>query len=223
MATDDEMFKDKIEAAQRIVEAVDELNTDEEEDIIPQKQKKKGKVAPFKRGRNKTSTVEIISGDASVYAPPGRRYGKSYEMIVTPEMCGRIRIWLQKGATFQSIAERMGIHPRTLDSWRAKYPEFGMLFENGEEERNIQVENALFKCCMGGVTTERRIHPDGTETQIIKEIPPNANACFKWLSQRSRKWRQVVNVNVINDEFEGNPLEGMTDKELRKLISTFDD
>lgn len=219
----DEMFRDRIEAAERITEAARMLESDDKGDLIPERKRKKGVVQPFKRGRNKSPVVEIINGDASVYSPPGRRYGKSYEMIVTPEMCGRIRIWLQKGATFQSIAENMGIHPRTLDSWRAKYPEFGMLFEDAEEERNIQVENAFFKCCMGGVTTERRIHPDGTETQIIKEIPPNANACLKWLTQRSKKWKQTLNLNLMNEEMQGNLLEGMTDTELRKLISQFEE
>lgn len=143
-----------------------------------------------------------------------------YEYFMTDELLAQVKEWLDKGLNDMQIAENLRISRATLCRWKRVKPEFKELFEKGHETQNLHVENAFYKSCIGYTIKETKILANGDTIETIKEVGPNGTSCWKWLTQRSPRWRQIMNVRVVNDSTgEDNPLSGLSDKELKKLIS----
>lgn len=103
--------------------------------------------------------------------------------------------------TFSDIAEKIGIHRKTLNEWRKRSPEIDRALSRGREVIDYKVENALLKRALGYTTKEIKIKfkpdPDGggnmiqSIEEIEKEVLPDVTAIFGWLNNRlPNKWKR---------------------------------
>lgn len=107
--------------------------------------------------------------------------------------------WARAGLTDEQIARNMGISPVTLYDYKNKYPKISNALKKGKEVVDYAVENALLKQAIGG----------------------NVTAQIFWLKNRMRdKWSDVKNIEHSGEI--KNPMEKMTDEELRQLAKLVD-
>lgn len=102
--------------------------------------------------------------------------------------------------TFSDIADKIGIHRKTLNEWRKRSPEIDRALSRGREVIDYKVENALLKRALGYTTKEIKIKfkpdPDGGNMiqsieEIEKEVLPDVTAIFGWLNNRlPDKWKR---------------------------------
>ena len=102
--------------------------------------------------------------------------------------------------TLSDIANKMGITIQTLKKWRDKYPDIEEAIQEGKEEVDYKVENALLKVALGYTTTDVKTiisPPDKNGNRAIKvektekEIPPNPTAIMCWLNNRKPdQWKR---------------------------------
>ena len=65
-----------------------------------------------------------------------------------------LRGWKMQGLTDEQIArDKIGIAPRTLEKWKAKYGQISRALKIGKERANFAVENKLFQKALEGNVT----------------------------------------------------------------------
>ena len=75
----------------------------------------------------------------------------------------------QEGKTEVEIAERLGVSPTTITTWKQTYPEFLAAMKSNKEEADSVVEHSLYR----------------------KAVQGDVVACRYWLSNRQpSKWRE---------------------------------
>lgn len=154
--------------------------------------------------------------------------------------------------TFSDIADKIGIHRKTLREWRKKSPEIDRALSKGREVVDYKVENALLKRALGYKMQEIKIRMkpsadgNGNMVQMIekveKEVPPDVTAIFGWLNnRRPDKWKKNrdnfieldeedsnITINVFKggkkeNEYSSKELRENSDEEWEKVIEEFDD
>lgn len=117
--------------------------------------------------------------------------------------------------TKTEIAERIGIHPSTLNWWENHYKPIKNALKAGAEIVDYRVENALLKSALGYTTTEIEVTvgkqvKNGqtfmiTKKTTTKEIAPNVTAALAWLNnRRPDKWRRNRDKSIELDEDDGS-------------------
>ena len=117
-----------------------------------------------------------------------------FEEWLTPDGLLLIEGWAREGLTDEQIAQKMGIAPKTLYSWIARFEQIGKALKKGKAPVDFEVENALLKRALGydwdEVTTE--VYDDGKKhvKKITRHVPPDVGAIAFWLKNRKpKKWR----------------------------------
>lgn len=142
-----------------------------------------------------------------------------YEAVLgSAEKKSELKSWIRGGLSDVEIARKLGVTPVTLCRWKGKYPELKLLYDELTIDHVLEVEAALLRICLGTVVKEESIAPNGDKWVKTKEIPPNAQACIQWLKAKSPAWQRALSVTIVPATEGENPLAGMTDKELEKLI-----
>jgi hypothetical protein len=100
------------------------------------------------------------------------------------------------GATDEEIAAAIGCHPRSVQNWKKKYPEFAEACLESKRRKNDIVESSLYRRARGYTWTEKRVitNPDGSKRKesIEREVPPDTTACIFWLKNRAPdNWKDV--------------------------------
>lgn len=109
----------------------------------------------------------------------------------------KVEGWARDGDTDQTIAEKIGIAPKTLIEWKKKYPEFASVLRKSKMAVDIQVENALLKRALGYEVTEYFIDSDGKKKAVKKQVAPDVTAMIFWLKNRKpQEWRDKRDVSV---------------------------
>ena len=127
----------------------------------------------------------------------------------TPSKLELIKCWA-RDFTLSDVAVKMGITIQTLKAWRDRYPEIGEAIEEGKEEVDYKVENALLKVALGYTTTDVKTiisPPDKNGNRAIrvekteKEVPPNPTAIMCWLNNRKpEQWKRNRDMLQTKDE-----------------------
>lgn len=156
-----------------------------------------------------------------------------FEYWLTEDGLMLIEAMARDGLSDEQIAKRCGVTATTLYEWKKRFPEISEALRRGKEIVDIEVENALYKKCIGynvPVTKHfklKEIQYDESTGKKISEveelveveetmhIPADTTAQKFWLAnRRPDKWRekQQVDVNAdvdtdINVTFEGHLTE----------------
>ena len=136
-----------------------------------------------------------------------------------------MRCWARDGLGYEEIAKKVGVTSWNLWAWREKYPEIQQALDVTREQVDYEVENALFRRCIGGKTREvktitgyakrdgsRPVRTEETESEFL----PDVTACLAWLNnRRPDRWKrnrdnlasaeeeaknQKVTINIIADK-----------------------
>lgn len=122
-----------------------------------------------------------------------------------------LEAWARDGLTYVDIADKIGVSPSTINTWRKKYPEIEEALRKGREIVDYKVENALLKCALGYTTKEIKVTlgkqvKNGQVFQItkettLKEVSPNVTAIAMWLNnRRPDKWKRNRDKTIELDE-----------------------
>ena len=101
-----------------------------------------------------------------------------YQRWQQPENLRRLTNWASQGLEDKEMASNMGVHRATFYDWLNKYPDISDAVKEGREMRNIEVENALFRCAVGKIEEV---------TEIIEEKKELRDGKLVTVSQHVRK------------------------------------
>ena len=114
---------------------------------------------------------------------------------LTEERLSELKSLADGGETMKAIATHIGISVRTLERWRAKYPEIDKALIGRNISDGERVEKALLRRAVGYTQTEitRQKGKDG-KLEIVKtvekQVMPSTTAQIFWLkNRRPDKWR----------------------------------
>ena len=128
-----------------------------------------------------------------------------------------IEMWCREGFLEKEIARKLGISISTFEDYKIKHPEFLNALKRGKEIVDYEVEDSLYKKCVGCYVKEDRafkckeVYYDNEgrrcEREVVKTvevdtfIPPDTTAIAIWLNNRkSDKWRRNANKERLDRE-----------------------
>ena len=76
-----------------------------------------------------------------------------YQEWLEPEKLLLLQGWKRDGLTDEQIAQKIGVAPRTLETWKKNYIQIKQCLKVGKEQANFIIENELFKKAKGGNVT----------------------------------------------------------------------
>lgn len=133
-----------------------------------------------------------------------------YQEWLTPDGLLLLEGWARDGLTDEQIARNIGIAPKTLYQWIARFGQIGNAIKKGKAPVDIEVENALLKRALGydyeEVVTE--MYGDGKKhvRKVKKHVPPDVGAIAFWLKNRRP------------DKFRDKPVEAPKDDAVKVII-----
>lgn len=134
----------------------------------------------------------------------------SYEVRVKPKL-NLVIGWRRRGLTNEQISDNLGISLQSFDNYVKRYEEFADAVEEGAEECEIHVENALVKRALGysykEVTRERKqvLNPETGEMEyklvvtksVTKHVVPDVSAQQYYLEHRApKRWEKVPSAYI---------------------------
>ena len=141
-----------------------------------------------------------------------------YETHVAPRL-EEIKDWVRNGATDEQVAQRLGINPDTLYTYKKKFSEFSEILKESKDVVDSQVESALLKRALGYSYDEvtQEIDENGKKKikKISKKVAPDVLAQIFWLkNRRPKEWREkpventddlseTINVNLKIEDLSG--------------------
>lgn len=125
----------------------------------------------------------------------------------------------REGLIDKDIAYNLGVSESTFCGYKKKYHELMQALMEGKEVADARVENALYKRAVG-YTYDEITYENGVETRrVTKQVAPDTTAGIFWLkNRRPDRWRDVKQIDHDGKVEITNPLNSLTDDELRKLI-----
>ena len=141
-----------------------------------------------------------------VYKP--RKDG--YEMKVEPKLA-LVTGWFRRELTIEEVCEKLDITPQAFRNYYKRYEAFANAVDEGREETEIYIENALVKRAKGyywkEVTRERK-QVENPETgkiewklvvtkSVTKHVPPDVGAQQYYLEHRApKRWEKVPSTYI---------------------------
>lgn len=134
----------------------------------------------------------------------------SYEVRVQPKLA-LVKGWRRRGLSHQEIADNLGISLQSFDNYVKRYEEFADAVDEGAEECEVHVENAMVKRALGyyykEVTRERKqvLNPETGEMEyklvvtksVAKHMPPDVSAQQYYLEHRApKRWEKVPSAYI---------------------------
>ena len=125
-------------------------------------------------------------------------------------------MWCRDGLLEKDIAKKLNIAVSTLEEYKKKYPELREALKSGKELVDYNVENSLYKKCVGTYAQEDRafkckeIYWDEEGRKCEREtvqtvkvdifIPPDTTAIAIWLNNRKpNSWRRNANKEKLDE------------------------
>lgn len=125
---------------------------------------------------------------------------------LTEEKLSELKSLADGGETMKAIATHIGISVRTLEKWRAKYPEIASVIGYRALSDGERVEKALLRRAVGYTQTEitRQKGKDG-KLEIVKtvekQVMPSTTAQIFWLKNKcGYEWDSTMRDENEEDE-----------------------
>jgi len=123
------------------------------------------------------------------------------------------------GATDVQLADFFGVNPDTIYEWKKVHEEFSESLKEGKQIADGEVAKSLYHRAKG--YSHKAVHISNyqgeiTQTDIIKEYPPDTTACIFWLKNRqSEMWRDKREYAVNEDN---RDIEDFNIDELQQML-----
>lgn len=155
---------------------------------------------------------------AGIYEKRGGGMAKpKYEKWLEPENLTLLEGWARDGLTDEQIAKNMGIATSTLYEYKKKVKGISEALKKNKEIADYEVENALYKKCIGYWVKEdrafkckevfyddegRRCEKEELKTvQVDVYVQPDTTAQLAWLNNRRRdRWRRNAGKEVLDEK-----------------------
>jgi len=128
-----------------------------------------------------------------------------------------VESWCKDGLLEKDIAKKLGISVSTLEVYKKKYPELQETLKKGKEVVDYEVQNSLYKKCVGYYAKEGRAFKckekyydeegrkcERETVQVVDVdifIPPDTMAMAIWLNNRmSDRWRRNAGKEKLEKE-----------------------
>lgn len=128
-----------------------------------------------------------------------------------------VEMWCREGLCEKDIAKKLRVGISTFEEYKRKYPELQRALKKGKEIVDYEVENSLYKKCIGHYVKEgkafkcKEIYYDEEgrrcEREVVKVvevdvfIPPDTMAIAIWLNnRRPDKWRRNANKEKLDEK-----------------------
>ena len=125
---------------------------------------------------------------------------------LTEERLSELKSLADGGETMKAIATHIGISVRTLEKWRANYPEIASVIGYRALSDGDRVEKALLRRAVGYTQTEitRQKGKDG-KLEIVKtvekQVMPSTTAQIFWLKNKcGYEWDSALREDNEEDE-----------------------
>ncbi|KHQ51116.1 hypothetical protein [Mameliella alba] len=131
------------------------------------------------------------------------------------------------GKTNEEIAEVFGVSVKVLYDWQAQYIAFRDALHRGRTIADGEAAESAHIAVCGGIIREQRTYRDAEgnilkTVEVVKEVPPDANAALKWLERRQRgMWSGEDGQPVRGEHDEPVNLADMPDDELRERLEMY--
>lgn len=145
------------------------------------------------------------------------KYSKKY--------CEKARKLAEKGCTDKEIADILDVTEQTINNWKKSHKEFFESLKEGKSLPDKNVEQALYKRCIGYKCKEDKLFFDSETKQIIskriiKHYPPDTTACIYWTKNRMpERWRDVRQTQLTGENGGPVKVQQMTDEQLSEEIA----
>lgn len=112
-----------------------------------------------------------------------------------PEFAAQALKLCELGATDREVADFFGVTEKTLNNWKADFPEFFQSLKTGKEAADNRVEQSLYRRALG--YSHDAVHVSNyqgavTLTPIVEHYPPDTVAAIFWLkNRRPEQWRDI--------------------------------
>lgn len=143
--------------------------------------------------------------------------GNKYEFWISPEGLLQMQQWAGEGLSDSQIAEKAGVRPDTLRTWKKKFPQLARALEPSAPDGSpdAQIENALLKKATGYTVDVsksyklRRVeYEDGKKTCEFEElaqgvdqvhVPADLSAQIFWLKNRMpERWQDKPDASKLS-------------------------
>lgn len=128
-----------------------------------------------------------------------------------------VKMWCREGMLEKDIAKQLNIGISTFEDYKTKHPELRDALKSSKEIADYEVENSLYKKCVGHYVKEQKAvklkevyyDDDGNrcerETVQVVEIdsfiPPDTLAMAMWLNNRKpESWRRNANKERLDEK-----------------------
>ena len=128
-----------------------------------------------------------------------------------------VEMWAREGMLEKDIAKKLGIAVSTFEDYKTKHSELAEALKRNKEVADYEVENSLFKKCIGTYAQEDRafkckeVYYDEQghrcERETVKSVkvdvffPPDTTAIAIWLNNRKPKsWRRNANKENLDEK-----------------------
>ncbi len=170
-----------------------------------------------KKGDKSEKETEKKPAKKSAKEKPGRK--TKWDTVVKPKL-KLIEAWCRDGLIEKEICKRLGIAVTTFNKYKKVNEVLRIALQNGKEEVDYMVEDALLKKCLGYTieeksTKENKLTGEIITTTTTKIIPPDSTAIIFWSkNRRSDKWNDKRKIEVETNENKEIDYKSMTDDEL---------
>jgi transposase-like protein len=104
-----------------------------------------------------------------------------------PEDAVKATAMAADGATYQEIADALGVSLRTVHRWRRRHQEFEVALQEVRDAVDDEVEAALVEAAVGGEYEEEVATPKGDVVTIKRKRHADGQSARWWLANRRPK------------------------------------
>ena len=102
----------------------------------------------------------------------------------------KTRKFVEAGFTLEQLAIGLDVNEDTIHEWQNVHPEFSELLKETKAFCDEVIERSLFNRARGMTRKTVTIESDGTTTEKIEDVPPDATSMIFWLKNRKRElWK----------------------------------
>lgn len=138
-----------------------------------------------------------------------------WEMV--KEKLFEIEMWCRNGMLEKDIAKKLGLSVSTFELYKSKHPELKEALKKGKEIVDFEVEDSLYKKCIGAYVQEdkafkcKEVYYDENGNRCEREtvktvkidrfIEPDVTAIAIWLNNRKpHEWRRNANKEKLDEK-----------------------
>lgn len=128
---------------------------------------------------------------------------------------------VEEGKTDKEITKKLGIGLTSWKKYKAECSELRDVLEEAKDNKNQEVEQALFKCCKGytyyeEVVTKVKEEYEGSQGQTLIKERVEINSVKKYSKPELAAQKYWLN-NRKSKDWKEDPNKAKTDKEIIKL------